>query len=273
MSWRSMSICSMPWSEKISTMGIACCCVSSSTMPSSSSPARSWARSFSRVASREASGATCSSEPLLKGSPPRRGSSRSSSRSSASRSAFSCTSAMQLGLDHGDAELGEVADHGLDVAADVADLGVLGRLDLDERRLASLASRRAISVLPTPVGPIMMMFFGATSSRSSARQLLPPPAVAQRDGDRALGVVLADDVAVELGDDLRRREAGRSRAASQLLHRDLVVGVDADAGGDPHGLGHDASASSSAWATSARAAASAYGPPGADADQRRRRAR
>jgi hypothetical protein len=32
---------------------------------------------------------------------------------------------------------------------------------------ASRASRRAISVLPTPVGPIMMMFFGAISSRRS----------------------------------------------------------------------------------------------------------
>src|SRR5947209_12563884 len=31
---------------------------------------------------------------------------------------------------------------------------------------ASLASRRAISVLPTPVGPIIRMFFGSTSSRS-----------------------------------------------------------------------------------------------------------
>src|SRR5437868_1273342 len=30
---------------------------------------------------------------------------------------------------------------------------------------ASLASRRAISVLPTPVGPIIRMFFGNTSSR------------------------------------------------------------------------------------------------------------
>ncbi len=28
--------------------------------------------------------------------------------------------------------------------------------------------RRAISVFPTPVGPIMMMFLGATSSRSSS---------------------------------------------------------------------------------------------------------
>ena len=32
---------------------------------------------------------------------------------------------------------------------------------------ASRASRRAISVLPTPVGPIIRMFFGATSSASS----------------------------------------------------------------------------------------------------------
>src|SRR3954447_1452884 len=31
--------------------------------------------------------------------------------------------------------------------------------------LASFASRRAISVLPTPVGPIIRMFFGSTSSR------------------------------------------------------------------------------------------------------------
>ena len=30
---------------------------------------------------------------------------------------------------------------------------------------ASFARRRAISVFPTPVGPIMMMFFGVTSSR------------------------------------------------------------------------------------------------------------
>jgi hypothetical protein len=33
--------------------------------------------------------------------------------------------------------------------------------------LSSLASRRAISVFPTPVGPIMIMFFGKISSASS----------------------------------------------------------------------------------------------------------
>ncbi len=49
------------------------------------------------------------------------------------------------------------------------------------------------------------MFFGSTSSRIGPVELLPPPAVAQRDGHGArFGVLLADDVAVELGDDLAR---------------------------------------------------------------------
>ena len=34
-----------------------------------------------------------------------------------------------------DRRVGEIADNGVDVAADVADLGELGRLDLDERRV------------------------------------------------------------------------------------------------------------------------------------------
>ena len=68
----------------------------------------------------------------------------------------------------------------------------------------SCASRRAISVLPTPVGPIMMMFLGVTSWRNSGVELLPPPAIADGDGDGPLGRVLADDVAIEFGDDLSR---------------------------------------------------------------------
>jgi len=40
-----------------------------------------------------------------------------------------------LELHHVHGRVGEVADHALDVAADVADLGVLGRLDLEEGRL------------------------------------------------------------------------------------------------------------------------------------------
>src|SRR3989304_632540 len=38
-------------------------------------------------------------------------------------------------------------------------------------------------------------------------ELQPPPAVAPGDGDRALGGLLADDIAIELGHDLARGEA------------------------------------------------------------------
>ena len=103
-------------------------------------------------------------------------------------------------------DLGEVADHRLDVAPDVADLGELRRLDLDERRL------REPRQPPRDLGL-------ADAGRADhedvlrrdllghlRRQLLPPHAVAQRDGDGALGLALADDVLVELGDDLARRQ-------------------------------------------------------------------
>ncbi len=46
------------------------------------------------------------------------------------------------------------------------------------------------------------------------RDILPAPAVAQRDRDRALGVVLADDIAIELGDDLARRHHMRRRGSN-----------------------------------------------------------
>ena len=53
--------------------------------------------------------------------------------------AFSRTSSTPLVAHHVDAEFDQVADHRLDVAADVADLGELRGLDLEERRLRQLA--------------------------------------------------------------------------------------------------------------------------------------
>ena len=81
----------------------------------------------------------------------------------------------------------------------------------------SLASRRAISVLPTPVGPIIRMFLGATSPRMSLAELLPPPAVADGDGHGPLGVVLADDVPVQLGHDLPRRQVAHGISSTTML--------------------------------------------------------
>jgi hypothetical protein len=73
-----------------------------------------------------------------------------------------------------------------------------------------LARRRAISVFPTPVGPMRMMLFGEISSR-----MFSAPAagasVAQRDRHGLLRVALADDVAIELCDDLTRCKVRESR--------------------------------------------------------------
>jgi hypothetical protein len=50
------------------------------------------------------------------------------------------------------------------------------------------------------------MFLGITSSRIWPFELLAAPAVAQGDGDGALGVLLADDEAVEFRDDFAGRK-------------------------------------------------------------------
>ena len=73
---------------------------------------------------------------------------------------------------------------------------------------ASFASRRAISVLPTPVGPIIRMFFGSTSSRSLPVSCSRRQRLRSAIDDRALGVGLADNEAVEFGNDFTGRKVG-----------------------------------------------------------------
>ena len=105
---------------------------------------------------------------------------------------------------HLDGDLGQVADHRLDVAADVADLGELRRLDLQERRLRQLRQAARDLGLADAGRADHQDVLRRDLLGHLGRQLLPPHAVAQRDRDRALGLLLADDVLVELGDDLPR---------------------------------------------------------------------
>ena len=120
-----------------------------------------------------------------------------------------------------DGDLDEVAHDLLDVAADIADLGELGRLDLEERRAGEPGE---------PAGDLGLADAGRPDHQNVLRQhllaqplveLQPPPAVAQRDGDGALGVGLADDEAVELGDDFARGEVGH---ASRTMRSAAAVG-------------------------------------------------
>ena len=51
------------------------------------------------------------------------------------------------------------------------------------------------------------------------RHLLPAPAVAQGNGDGAFGILLADDVAVQLGDDFLRGHGRHGKACGQEVKR------------------------------------------------------
>src|SRR4029078_4324675 len=85
---------------------------------------------------------------------------------------------------------------------DITDLGELGRLDLDERRAGELGQA---------AGDLRLADAGRADHENIFRQillvhlfveLLPAPAIAQGNGDGALGVALADDVPVKFGHDL-----------------------------------------------------------------------
>src|SRR6185437_1071 len=103
---------------------------------------------------------------------------------------------------HVDADLDEVAHDALDVAADIADLGELGRFHFQERRLRELGEAARDLGLAAARGPDHQDVLRHDLLAHRLGKLLPAPAVAQRDRDGALRVILADDEPVELGDDL-----------------------------------------------------------------------
>ncbi len=107
---------------------------------------------------------------------------------------------------HVDGDLHQIADHGFDVAADVADLGELAGFDLEERRIGELGEPARQLRLADAGGPDHEDVLGHHLLGHLRLQFLAADAVAQGDGDGALGVGLADDVFVELADDLARRQ-------------------------------------------------------------------
>ena len=107
-----------------------------------------------------------------------------------------------------DRDLDQVADDLLDVAADIADLGEFGGFDLDERRAGQFRQPPRDLGLADAGRPDHQDVFRQHFLAQQAGELQPPPAVAQRDGDRALGVGLADDEAVEFGNDFTGGEVG-----------------------------------------------------------------
>jgi hypothetical protein len=143
--------------------------------------------------------------------------------------------------------LDQVAGNLFDIAADIADLGELGRLDLEERAPASFARRRLISVLPQPVGPIIRMFLGVTSSRSSAgsrwrRQRLRSATATARLASAWPMICSSSAATIALGVRFWLHLSGVPAGSAGAVHAfdgQLVVGVNADFGGDFHRAARD----------------------------------
>jgi len=109
---------------------------------------------------------------------------------------------------HRKRNLDEIADDLFDIAADIADLGELRRLDFEEGRFGKPGKAPRDFGLADAGRSDHQDVFRQHLVAKFLRQLLTPPAVAQRDGDGALGVALPHNVAVELGNDLTRRKTG-----------------------------------------------------------------
>src|SRR5213080_4129602 len=215
----------------ISSPGKPCCCTSISTSRSSSFPSLSCWRSFSRVRRRRSWASTSPSAALGVTSPldetTNKGGFSPGSRPGGGRREGRCRRGgkqqiqqalfrarfglgidvvLALGAHHVDRHVHELAHHGLDVAAHVADLGELGRLDLQERRAREARQPARDLGLPHPGGADHDDVVREDLVADVLRRLRATPAVAHRDRDGLLRHLLAHDVAVQLRHDLPGRQ-------------------------------------------------------------------
>ena len=95
----------------------------------------------------------------------------------------------------------QVANDRLDIAAHITDFGEFGRFDLDERCIGQFGQASGDLGFADAGRADHQDVLGRYFNAQFFRQLHPAPAVTQRNGNGALGIVLADDMAVEFMDD------------------------------------------------------------------------
>ena len=96
----------------------------------------------------------------------------------------------------------------------IADLGVLGGLDLEERGADQLGQPAGDLGFADAGGADHDDVLGRDVLAQFGRQLLPAPAIADGDGHGPLGGVLADDVTIQLLHDLPRRQISHGQPPS-----------------------------------------------------------
>jgi len=114
--------------------------------------------------------------------------------------------------DHDHGQLHEVANDRLDIAPHVPHLGELGGLNLDEGRLGQSRQPARDLGLSDTGGTDHDDVLGRDLLAELFGYLLPAPTVSQLHRHCALGLALAHDVAIELGDDFTGCKA------AQLFH-------------------------------------------------------
>ncbi len=113
---------------------------------------------------------------------------------------------LALGTNHVDGHVDELAHHGFHVPPNVAHLGELRCLDLEERGARQPRQSTRDLGLPHAGRADHDDVVGEDFVPDVVRRLGAPPAVAHRDGHRLLSRLLPHDVAVELRHDLARRQ-------------------------------------------------------------------
>ena len=107
-----------------------------------------------------------------------------------------------------DGGIGKVADDLFDVLADITDFGKARGFHLHERRVGQRGQPACNFGFANTGGADHQNVFRHHFIAQLRRKLCPPPAVAQGNRHGALGGMLADDVAVEFGNDLARGHGG-----------------------------------------------------------------
>ena len=109
---------------------------------------------------------------------------------------------------HDDGAVYQITDDLFHIAADIADFGEFRRLDLEKRGPRQFCQAAADLGLAHAGGPDHQDVLGVDFVAQIIAQLLAAPAVAQRYGNGAFGVVLADDKTVKFRDDFAGGQIG-----------------------------------------------------------------
>ena len=118
--------------------------------------------------------------------------------------------------DHIDGCFDQIADHGFDVAADVADFGIFRSFNFHERAARETREAAGDFRLADAGGPNHQNIFRKNFLGQLRLKLLAANAVAQGDGGGFFRCVLPDDVFIQLDDDFAR---------SQLVERRERLGL------------------------------------------------